>query len=231
MRRLHLLVGLAAALCVAAGLYAQTQPTSPDPDKKSKEIRARNEALLDEAARRLAIPRGEVNPRLQRGGSVDLSPEKLSEMYEAVRTGRRPGETKAEDVMLFVSVSMPPEALRRLAVQARKAGIPMVFRGLLYGLGGGNTEKSIRALRPVTEVGAKAVIHPVLFERFGVTQVPVLVVTGGRKEGCEETECSLPPVSVLGDASLDYLLAQVSDRKDAYGMAARAALRRLGKEN
>jgi len=222
---------LVASLLASTNVSAQQAPNLADLEKKQAEARARNERLLDEAARRMGIPRGEVMPMpvAPAGGTADLSPEKLSESYEALRTGRLPGEERSDDVMLFVSLSMPPEALRRLAMQAKLAGIPMVFRGLLYGLGKGNTERSIRALRPVTEVGARAVIHPVLFTRYEVLQVPTLVVSGGVKEGCDESECSLPPVKVVGDATLDYLLSRVADRPDSYGAAARSALRRLGK--
>jgi conjugal transfer pilus assembly protein TrbC len=236
-RNLILAAALVWATCSAAqpmpsqrdiDRAAASLPSLQDIDRAAKTRQQSSVDALEEAVRRVKIPQGEVNPKFEVDGNVELNPEKITEMYESFKS-RGHGDHKLDQVMLFVSLSMPEESLRRFANQAKLAGVPLVFRGLRYGVGRGNTERGIAMLKPYAKLGARTVIHPVLFRDYDVVQVPTLVVTGGARAGCESSECGAPPVKVTGDASLDYLLEQVAGRPDAYGRAARDALVRMGK--
>lgn len=188
----------------------------------------RNSQAVDEAMRRMNIPQGRVDIVPQQSeGDVNLDPARISELYQSLRSKRSDPARPISDIVLFVSFSMPAESLKRFAEQASRARVPMLFRGLRYGMGPVETKKSLEEFKIFRDYGASISINPDLFDRYDVRQVPVLAVTAGVPEGCDSTECAPPPVKVLGDASLDYLLDQVADRKDAYGASARAALQRM----
>jgi len=157
-------------------------------------------------------------------GTVD--PARIAQMY--LDANKLAVNSDNPEVMIFVSLSMPPAALERIGKQAKKAGAVVFFRGLKYSLmDPKGWAKSIKALEPISATGADVQIHPELFTRFNVTAVPTVVVSSNSKEGCQDDACASFAASVAGDVSLDYALAQLEDRKDAVGEIARMTNQKL----
>ena len=157
-------------------------------------------------------------------GTVD--PAKIAQMY--LDANKLAVNSDNPEVMIFVSLSMPPAALERIGKQAKKAGAVVFFRGLKYSLmDPKGWTKSMQALEPISSTGADVQIHPELFTRFNVTAVPTVVVSSNPKEGCQDDACASYAASIAGDVSLDYALAQLEDRKDAVGEIARMTNQRL----
>lgn len=82
-------------------------------------------------------------------------------------------EKSAEDrypsLLVFVSFSMPMEALKALGKQVNKAGGKLVFRGLVDGSFPKTSEK-------MRELGVDALIDPTLFQSFDIKACPVFVL-------------------------------------------------------
>ena len=157
-------------------------------------------------------------------GAID--PARIAQMY--LDANKLAVNSDNPEVMIFVSLSMPPAALERIGKQAKKAGAVVFFRGLKYPLTDPKGwTKSIQALEPISSTGADVQIHPELFTRFNVTAVPTVVVSSNSKEGCQDDACASFAASVTGDVSLDYALAQLEDRKDAVGEIARTTNQKL----
>jgi conjugal transfer pilus assembly protein TrbC len=164
-------------------------------------------------------------PMLPGGQGVDI--EKLASLHKQLPEG--PPDDEAPQLVVFVSLSMPQASLKRIGQQARQAGAVVAVRGVLHGLGKGNWDKSLKALTPLAETGADIQIHPQLFARYNITAVPTVVVAASPNPGCQDDACDTRSVSVRGDASLDYILDRIAQRKDDLGAIARERLQKLRK--
>lgn len=133
------------------------------------------------------------------------------------------------NLVVFVSLSIPEETLKRIGRDVRVAGGVVVLRGLKYGLQPGGWRKSMEALKPLADTGVEVQINPNLFEQFGVRAVPTVVVSseGVGDKGCSNGECAVNVGSVVGDVSLSYALELLSERNDAIGQIAREKASRL----
>lgn len=137
-------------------------------------------------------------------------------------------DAPTEDLLVFISTSMPIEALLKLGNQARRANAILVLRGIKGGLSKNNYEETLRFLKPVAETGASIQINPNLFKQFSVKSVPTFVLTdpGRSSQGCGGNSCTMESISVQGDVSLDYALEYFSQHG---GVMARIAEERLKK--
>jgi len=140
-----------------------------------------------------------------------------------------------ERLYLFVSSSMPMETLRTYAADLERLGEPravLVLRGLVGGAQRiGPTlawahqvlkvdphcrpENPACAVRPV-----ELLIDPLLFRRYGVAQVPALVVARGVRvhdpslsEGLEQATELEGYFMLIGDARLDYMLEKIEGER------------------
>ncbi len=160
-------------------------------------------------------------------GAEGFDPAVLAERYRTMKNGMTKLARESAELVVFVSLSMPPAALNRIGEQAKKAGAVVVFRGLKYGLRKGAWADSMNALKPIADTGADVQINPELFERFNIQAVPTLVVSAASQEGCQGNACAASSASVAGDVSMDYALEKLSQRKDAIGKIARERGSRL----
>lgn len=154
-----------------------------------------------------------------------LDPGAIAEQYKNL--GKEAKDNDPPQVMIFASLSMPEEALKRLGVQAKQAGAVVIFRGLKYGLRKGAWTASMNALKPIADTGAEVQIHPELFARYNITAVPTLVVVSSPQSGCQDDACVAASAAVVGDVSLDYALDRLTIRTDAIGKIARERIRKL----
>lgn len=114
--------------------------------------------------------------------------------------------------VLLVSFSIPQVSLRALATDAARAGIPLVFRGLVND-SLDQTAAAMRRLlgRDQALAGASFAIDPTLFERFQVDRVPTLILPLEPLEACDQRGCAVPAhAKVAGEASLDYILSTIA---------------------
>ena len=112
--------------------------------------------------------------------------------------------------MIFVSLSIPPDALITLSRQVKEANGVIVLRGILND-GWVQTMKEARA---VNQGGAAWEINPAMFKKFKVTTVPVFVLADASQiipsdEGCAP---DVAYASVVGDISVEQALGIIKSR-------------------
>ncbi len=117
-----------------------------------------------------------------------------------------------EQLLIFISASVPQESLRNLAQQAARLNAPLILRGVVDG-DLPATAKFMRDILGDEEPRARAMIDPTLFDRFGVKQVPAVVMVPGG--ACVAGARACPKVTpahvhVAGDVTLDYALDHIA---------------------
>ncbi|MDC8637159.1 type-F conjugative transfer system pilin assembly protein TrbC [Xanthomonas hortorum] len=128
---------------------------------------------------------------------------------------------------LFVSLSMPEPALRRIIAQAAQARATVLIRGM----SGGSLRQTAARLQAL--IGPHPVsiqIDPRPFEQFDIQRVPAFVLARpSANADCAGGSCPSGAafVRATGDVSLDYALAHVQRTAPAWGPAAGMYLRRL----
>lgn len=128
---------------------------------------------------------------------------------------------------LFISLSMPEPALRRLIAQAAQARATVLVRGL--------SEGSLRktAARLQALIGQQQValqIDPRPFDQFEIQRVPAFVLTRTAQPAeCASNVCrnGAAFVHTSGDVSLDYALAYIQRTAPAWAGEADRYLQRL----
>jgi len=223
------LLAVFAVISIAGAPYVFAQsPSMPSEDALNKAMQAtqrRAAGVMEELGKtgNSVLPPAVAG---QRGmpsldGAEGFDPAALAEKYRTMKEGMSKSAKDSDELVVFVSLSMPPAALNRIGEQAKKAGAIVVFRGLKYGLRKGAWADSMNALKPIADTGADVQINPELFERFNVQAVPTLVVSTSAPQGCQGNQCEGGSVALVGDVSIDYALQTLAPRKDAIGRIAR----------
>ncbi len=120
--------------------------------------------------------------------------------------------TSGEQLLIFISASVPRESLKKLAQQAARVNVPLILRGVVEG-DFPATAKFMRDILGDEEPRARAMIDPALFDRFDVKQVPavVLVPDGACVAGVRSCPKVTPAhVHIAGDVTLDYALDHIA---------------------
>lgn len=224
--RLIRVVGL-LLLCTASVLAVAQTPSPAEIETRMLELQRSVPSVLEQAGRRSGAESPRVNPKSLPSGSQGFDPAAIADQYRVAQQ-KLQRERQSERIMVFASLSMPAESLRKLARDAARAGVPLYFRGLRYGFGPGKTQAGVGELQPLVAAGVSVQIHPEAFRTYGVQAVPAVVVTssaGG--ESCESGECRGSFARVAGDVSLDHALSTLVDRRDDIGAIARDALKRM----
>ncbi len=131
------------------------------------------------------------------------------------------------ELMVFVSFSMPKEALERIVAQSEKSGAVLVLRGL-KGNSLSRMGEELAAL--VGKRNVTAIIHPPAFKQFKVAQVPALVIArSGQATKIGEDGCAAPAsyIKVDGDVGQDYALDLIERQAPNWAEAARRYAARL----
>ncbi len=105
-----------------------------------------------------------------KGQSSFFEPEAMAKRF-AQASAQAPEKQLTSAPLIFVSLSMPPASLERLAQDAAKIGAPLVIRGMVQG----SLRKTTQALAPYSRYGAEIIIHPQAFAQYGITVVPSFV--------------------------------------------------------
>lgn len=129
-------------------------------------------------------------------------------------------DLNSEELMIFVSTSMPAKALQMLGAQAKMAGAVLVFRGLRLPLGSpGAMEDMAQAVAPVAKTGAELQINPEAFSKYHVTAVPTFVIAA-KEEDCGTDQCKSKAFALSGDVTLEYALETWSGKGGLVGAKA-----------
>ena len=165
------------------------------------------------------LPRGPA-------GAVDFD-----EMIQAASANLKEAQGTAPQFMVFVSTSMPEQALKRIIADTSAAGGVVVFRGFP-----GNSGKAfIAALSKVVEKDqqfASIGIDPRLFRAFDVTAVPTMVVSSSDFTPCDGLTCKTTPPPfdrIEGNVTVRYALETFAGENGPGALVARTALANLGR--
>ena len=231
---------LALAVCCGPAL-ADEAPHSP-------EDQARN--LADEVLRRAGSPgpdslgdwtKSVIGRALERAGEAasetaggtGSSPSPLPAERHAAPTGASlAGRANAGEVLVFLSLTVPPASWAQWAREAALTDVPLLLRGV--------APDGFRAT--VTEIGTRlgghaagVAIDPRLFRLFGVERVPVVVVVPGGVAACASRGCAddaPPPFDrVTGNVGLLAALEAVAEEGRDGREVARRLVNRLTAEN
>jgi conjugal transfer pilus assembly protein TrbC len=151
----------------------------------------------------------------------------IAQKYKNLGQAANSKNSGAPDLMVFVSLSMPRNALSRLIEQSELAGATLVFRGLK---GNSMTQMGEAIKELIGDRTVSAVIHPPAFQQFSVNRVPVVVIAKPEASSVLEDGCSKPDtfVKVAGDVTLDYALDYMERRSPEWSSTARSFRARLG---
>lgn len=225
------------ALFIAISLSVQAQPSN---QKRLEQLDAAQAAatgvattqpkdLMDRAAQQARPAKINIAPALKSDvGMID--PEAIAKQYAQIQhEAPIKQDEDTNEVMVFVSLSMPKGSLERVARDTRKAGASIVMRGVSKGVGPGRWAQSMAALEPLTKSGGEVSLAPDLFERYGIKRVPAIVIASDPVAGCTQDACREYAV-IYGDVSLGYAFERLTDRNDAIGSIARKRLAKLEKQ-
>jgi len=166
----------------------------------------------------VGIPHVERIPAPKSTPKVDIGD--MAKEYQDSTNAQLTSQPKY-DLLILASLSMPKEALTRLAEQARRANATFVFRGF-----SGNTITGMTrdARNAMGNVPASIVINPTAFKQFGVTEVPTIVIATHQAGNLLESGCSNPQtfIKVSGDVTLDYALDYIERKSPQWESVAHA---------
>jgi len=201
---------------------------NPDAEALAREVAARAEALRSEAE--AAARDGQDNMERNAGGlgGPSSGPVDFDELL-STSVENQTDRGRAPFLIVFASLSMPEDSLKRLIRDTSKAGGMVVFNGFP-----GNSMKAFQqGILKVVENNSdygNVGIDPRLFRAFKVTAVPTVVVVTSDFDPCDGFDCStqLPPFDRMsGNVPLDYVLETFASGNGPGASIARQALSRL----
>ena len=210
------------AFALAQGPKSAALPTPRDLDEAAQAARARSNEVferLDVTAPAGRPARGRELP------SVNVTPGRAPDPAAiAERFRRTPVDTSARGpvLLIFVSFSIPPENLLRLAQQSKRADGVLVFRGLA----GATLREMVARVEPLAKTGAAIQINPEAFVRFGIEVVPTFALAESAAP-CGDRVCEGAAQRLAGDVTLDHALERLAHTGDPFGPAAAARLSTL----
>lgn len=229
---LRMLTAVLGLICAINHAYATDGAGSIDQaalDRAIAAARKRTEEVMSNPILSQPKPaQGVPSPRFD----VPTTPKAVADPLAIAQKYRNSELARAavntpRDLMVFVSLSMPSETLKRLARQSAQAGAVMVLRGLKGGMKDRGLTRTMAAIKPLADAGASIQIDPTAFNRFNVQSVPTFVLAT-EPPGCMPDQCQIDSAAVTGDVSLDYALEHFAKRKDVFGSLAAERLARMG---
>lgn len=213
-------------------IRARSAKSEQDATALVNEVERRGDAFRKDAQTVQAVALEQMRTidkaNLPRGpaGAVDFD-----EMIQAASANLKEAQGTAPQFMVFVSTSMPEQALKRIIADTSAAGGVVVFRGFP-----GNSGKAfIAALSKVVEKDqqfASIGIDPRLFRAFDVTAVPTMVVSSSDFTPCDGFTCKTTPPPfdrIEGNVTVRYALETFAGENGPGALVARTALANLGR--
>lgn len=213
-------------------IRARSAKSEQDATALVNEVERRGDAFRKDAQTVQAVALEQMRTidkaNLPRGpaGAVDFD-----EMIQAASANLKENQGTAPQFMVFVSTSMPEQALKRIIADTSAAGGVVVFRGF-PGMSG---KAFIAALSKVVEKDqqfASIGIDPRLFRAFDVTAVPTMVVSSSDFTPCDGLTCKTTPPPfdrIEGNVTVRYALETFAGENGPGALVARTALANLGR--
>lgn len=148
---------------IAYGQAVLPTPSQIEQNKsKAKETidRAMGSFNLQKSA---SMPDVDAIPKPQNEKPIDLN--EIAKQYQTMQNAARAQNARPE-LLVFVSLSMPQESLRRFSEQASRAGATLVLRGLKEN----SIKKTAQALQELGLTNAPIAIHPPAFQQFSINK-------------------------------------------------------------
>lgn len=241
MRRLLLLFLIATPLIARADTASETAraldkasraaAASATPADTREATNAATEAQTHEALRRETdkafagmVVTPTAPPAIPASGAAEgLDLDALMKRHAQLAKGEAPAGALPDDndLLVFVSTSMPAPSIKKLIRQAQAAGGVVVLRGLVK-----NSFQETKAFFNAHADPDRAppiVIDPTQFARYGIESVPAFVVTNSacidHEPACRETAPAFS--AAQGDVGLDYALEHLARDQRLGARAAR----------
>lgn len=211
--------------------------------QRSADVQAEAEAFVNQVKDRGDAFREEVASvrdggmeNMQRVAKTDLPKGPagaidFDEIVQGASSNAKPGAGEAPQLIVFASLSMPPQALRQLIRDTARAGGVVVFRGFPN-----NSMKEFAArLGKIVDKQddfANIGIDPRLFRAFDVQAVPTYVAVSSDFDLCAGFSCRtrVPPYDrMIGNVSVEYALEQFADGNGPGAKVAAVGLTNLRK--
>jgi conjugal transfer pilus assembly protein TrbC len=226
---MRMLLWITGALAAVAGVSALLAQTVDGLDiqaikQRSAEMQAEAEAFVEEVKTRGDAFREDAQAVREAGldnmqhaakaglpkgpaGSIDFD-----EIVAGAAANIEAGQGEAPQLIVFASLSMPPEALRPLIRDTARAGGIVVFRGFPNN----SAKEFVGRLGKVVEEKdfANIGIDPRLFRAFDVEAVPTYVAVSSDFDLCAGFSCrtAVPPFDrMVGNVTLGYALSSFAD--------------------
>lgn len=225
MKKIHFHKMLAALFaCAAVASFAQTNsvvsPTNADIQQEMLRIDKERKAMFD--ANNPATQNVRNNfPNIPTPAASDVDIQTIAKRYE-----QRAEARKTDDLMIFVSFTMPAESLKRIVAQARSVGASV----MLNGFKDNSLKVTTEAIKELGENSGNVLINPNAFAKYEIKTVPTVVLT--KPDALTRTDkdgCALPDtyVAIGGDVSLDYALDEIIRRNTPFAELATRYNRQL----
>ncbi len=142
---------------------------------------------------------------------IDVS-ELLARYYPDFKNNKE-NTRKFNQLLIFVSTSMPANSFKQLAIQAKKIKGILVLRGMIKD----SIRETAELVQSITQEGVPVVINPTLFRTFAIDAVPSFVVVAKEDFKCVGAECNETPMhdKISGNVSLEHALEQISQNGNA----------------
>lgn len=237
-----------AAILAIAGVSALLAQTVDGIDiqaikQRSADLQAEAEAFVNEVKERGDDFREEA-AQVRDAGTANMArtaksglpkgpagPVDFDEIVAGASTNLGAGKGDAPQLIVFASLSMPPEALKQLIGDTARAGGVVVFRGFPN-----NSMKEFASrLGKIVERQdqfANVGIDPRLFRAFEVQAVPTYVAVSSDFDLCAGFSCQsrVPPYDrMVGNVTLNYALEQFAQGKGPGARVAAVGLTNLRK--
>lgn len=208
-------------------IMGRASESNPDAEALAREVAARGEALRNEA--QAAAAGGQSNLERNAGKLGGTGAGKI-DFDEIMRTATEQSQDrgKSPQLIVFASLSMPEDSLKRLISDTARAGGMVVFNGFP-----GNSMKAFQqGIMKVVDNNsdyASIGVDPRLFRAFEVKSVPTVVIITTDFDPCDGFQCTtqLPPFDrISGNVTLEYALETFVDgRGPGAAIAAQARAR------
>lgn len=203
MRSNGLISLIALVLCstAVAGDGQYRLPSDGELEKAQKKLRIPSATDVE----RQPIPPMPNMEALGAGPSGKIDVGSLASKMEQMGVGENPLPAIQPQLYVFISLSMPKHSLERILDVAERTGAVVVLRGM--------KERSLRKTFAAVQelIGQRQVgvgLNPQLFQRFGVTSVPAIVLAKPEALAaeCQQNKCVDPKsyAKLTGDVSIDY---------------------------
>ena len=160
------------------------------------------------------------------GGAIDFD-----ELVSAAADNLKDNRGTAPQFMVFVSLSMPEQALKQVIAQTSAAGGFVVFRGFPNN----SAKQFIAGMSKIVtkdDQFASIGVDPRLFRAFNVQAVPTYVAVSSDFSPCDGLACKTTPPpfdAMTGNVTASYALQAFADDNGPGALVARTALKNLGK--